>query len=64
MPATQPDLFAPTVITARDPRWSMIRPTRIPASAQTSGAAEHAAVVTPAGHLVTWVICGFSTGDA
>jgi hypothetical protein len=54
----------PVVITVRGPRWSMIRPTRIPANAETSSAEENAAVVAPVGQPVAAVICGFSTGKA
>jgi hypothetical protein len=54
----------PVVMTVRGPRWSMIRPTRIPANAEMSRAAENAAVVAPVGQPVSAVIAGFSTGKA
>lgn len=54
----------PVVITVRGPRWSMMRPTRIPTAAETSSAAEKAAVVVSVDHPVSAVICGFKTGKA
>jgi hypothetical protein len=54
----------PVVITVRGPWWSMIRPTRIPARAETSRAAENAAVVAPVALPVAAMIWGFSTGKA
>ncbi len=54
----------PAVMTVRGPRWSMIRPTRIPAKAEMSRARENAAVVAPADQPVSAVIWGLRTGKA
>jgi hypothetical protein len=54
----------PAVITARGPRRSRMRPTRIPARAETTSPSENAAVVAPAGQPVAAVICGLRTGRA
>lgn len=51
-------------MTVRGPRWTMIRPTRIPALAEISRAAENAAVVAPTGQPVVAVISGLMAGKA
>ncbi|GGV44620.1 hypothetical protein GCM10010293_51840 [Streptomyces griseoflavus] len=54
----------PAVMTVRGPRRSRMRPTRIPARAETTRPGENAAVVAPAGQPVAAVICGLRTGKA
>lgn len=54
----------PAVITARGPRRSSHRPTAIPASADTSCAPDSAAITAGAGHPVSRLMSGASTGNA
>ena len=50
-------------MTVRGPRWSRTRPTGMPATAETTRAAENAAVVASADQPVSAVMAGVEDGE-